>query len=166
MTARTSLCPGICSSSPMPLGSRPSRSGLPASPRRSSLLQFRFSCRSPYTNPHPRISGHVTKQSTTQGTHWNLVDLEYVRRYVSSAKCRLDGTADCLLERLVQLVPRAHLYKQQHTLIFVLRPALAHTYRVVDPCGKHRSLEHAVDLARAEAHPRRVQHAVASIQEF
>ena len=58
---------------------------------------------------------------------------------------------------------RAHLDKQQYALVFIVRPALAYTYRVVDACSKHRTLKHAVNLARTKAHARWVQHAVAAI---
>lgn len=60
-------------------------------------------------------------------------------------------------------MPRTHLDEKQHTLVFVLRPALAHTYRVVDACGKQGAVEHTVDLTQGEAHTRGVQHAVAGI---
>jgi hypothetical protein len=136
-------------------GSRPSRSGRPASRddllhRNLDLLAVHRILPAAYRISSPSLA----KQSTT-GTHWDLLDLEYMRRYVSAAQRCPDGSADCLLERRVQLVPCAHLDEQQHTLVFILRPALAHTYRVVDACGKHRTLEHAVDLARTEAHARR-----------
>ena len=84
-----------------------------------------------------------------------------MRWYMSAAQRRFDGSADGSLERLVQLVTRARLDKQQYTLVFILWPALAHTYRVVDACSEHRTLKHAVNLARTKAHARWVQHAVA-----
>jgi hypothetical protein len=80
---------------------------------------------------------------------------------MSAAQRSLDGSAHRLLERRVELVPRAHLDEQQHMLVFVLWLALAHTYHIADACGEHKSLKHTIDLARTKAHARWVQHAVA-----
>ena len=90
-----------------------------------------------------RVSG---KRSTTD-THRELLHLEYLRRYESLAESRPNRSANALLEGWVQHVPCAHIDRQRHTLDFVLRPALVDAYCVVDACGKHGALQHAVYLA-------------------
>jgi hypothetical protein len=61
-----------------------------------------------------------------------------------------DRSTDRLLKGLVQLLPRAHLDEQQHTLVLVLRSALADADRVVDARRELGPLEHAVNFSRAE----------------
>ena len=80
-----------------------------------------------------RIGRYPVKQSTA-GTHWDLLHLEDVRVqwYVSPAQRCVDGGGNCVLEWWVQLMHRAHLDEQQHTLTFALWPSLINAYHVVD----------------------------------
>ena len=90
------------------------------------------------------------------------------KMYEYNGTCRLLSDVlivaeNCVLEWWVQLMHRAHLNEQQHTLIFVLWPSLINAYHVVDACSKRTTLEHAINIAQTKAHARRVQHAVAAI---
>jgi hypothetical protein len=163
MAARTSLCAGICSSSPVTPGLRPSHWERTDFPKRSSSPQSRSSCHSPCT-------GHVQSHqknafpdfTAPRNTHWDLVDLEDVRWYVSLAQRGLDGSANRLLERRVQLMPRTHLDEQQHTVVFVLQATLANAYCVFDASGKLWALKHDVNLVRTKIQADSgFQHAVA-----
>ena len=80
-----------------------------------------------------------------------------------AAQRRVDDGGNGVLGWWVQLMHRAHLNEQQHTLIFVLWPSLINAYHVVDACSKRTTLEHAINIAQTKAHARRVQHAVAAI---
>jgi hypothetical protein len=160
---RTSPCPDNCSSASAP-GTpvlRPPRFERPSFQRRSPSPQFRFSCHSPCGHHRQRVSDCTLPRNQPQA----------LTRTSSTSEmfaCTCHPLSAALMAVQIASEGRPSLRParilMQHTLVFVLRQALAHASRIVDARSeKGRSSTRWISRELKRTH-RGVQHAVTGTQ--